>query len=135
MSARITDRPLKRLPNGAGHFSQCEHSGRYKRPRTSLTKGVTRQSKFDGYGNLNVFWVATIRAEGRMRSAQFSVRKNGEDGAKRLATLRRLEWMIELGIWRPEDGDPFAQLGSDITMSMQEAAQISHVYDSGEDAA
>ena len=135
MSHKITDRALKRTPNGYGHRSSCDYVGRYSRPRTSLTKGVTRQTKFDGYGNLNTSWVASIMAEGVVRSAQFSVRKNGEDGAKRLATLCRLQWLIELGVWRPENGDPFADVGRASTISMQEAAAIDHRYAREEAAA
>ncbi len=135
MSQKITDRPLKRARNGFGYRSTCDHVGRYRRPRTSLTKGVTRQVKSDGYGNCTAFWVASIMAAGVVRVAQFSIGKNGEDGAKRLATLCRLQWLIELGVWRPENGDLFATVGHASTISMQEAVAIDHRYAREEAAA
>ncbi|MCS6244675.1 MAG: hypothetical protein H2172_16360 [Opitutus sp.] len=102
MSHKITDRPLKRARNGHGYLSICDYVGRYRRPRTSLTKGVSRQVRIDGYGNPTAFWVASIMAAGVVRVIQFSIRKNGEAGAKQLATQCRQRWLVELGVLRPE---------------------------------
>ena len=40
----------------------------------------------------------------------FSVDRLGENGAKLAATLIRMAWLIDLEMWRPDDGDPLATL-------------------------
>ena len=105
MTAPIKDRPLKRRRNGEGWRGEVEHLGRYSQPRTSLTRGVRRTLKSDGYGRLSAFWCASIMAEGEVRSASFSVGRYGEDGARLLAAQARLRWLVEFRLWRPEQGD------------------------------
>lgn len=40
--------------------------------------------------------------------AKFSVAKYTECGARMRAALRRMEWLIDFKVWRPEMGDPFS---------------------------
>lgn len=40
----------------------------------------------------------------------YSIKKLGEKGARLAAALQRTAWLIELRVWNPKDGDPFAIL-------------------------
>lgn len=82
-----------------------------EKPRTSFTRGVTRSVNRDGYGREAVWYVATCMVNGKSRARKWSASKYGEAGAKMLAALHKLAWLIELGVWKPEDGDPLALLG------------------------
>lgn len=79
--------------------------------RPSLVKGLRRMKDSRGRD----YWVARIdigsRGSGLYRRKTFSVTRLGESGAKLAAALQRLSWLIDLEVWRPDDGDPLAILG------------------------
>lgn len=82
----------------------------YKHPLTQLSGGVKRVELKDGYGRVGVFFLAGCSIKGKIYSRKFSVDKYGYDAAKLLASMQRLMWLVEGGVWRPQDGDPLALL-------------------------
>lgn len=88
-----------------------EPSRKCRKPQTSLAKGVTRQVNVDGYGREDACYVAAIMVKGKQKARRWSINKHGEAGAKLAASLQKLLWVVEHGIWNPEDGDPLAILG------------------------
>lgn len=84
---------------------------RYSMPRTELIKGVRRETQTDGRGRKSVWYRATIRVNGKSRQCRRSVDRYGESGARLLTTLQRMIWIVEMGAWNPNDGDPLALLG------------------------
>ena len=98
-------------PMGYKTFSRIkkELKGRYKRgSRTALVGGVRRSfHKEDGW-----CWIASICVSGDARQKRFRIEKMGEAGAKTAAAFLRMSWMIEMNVWNPRDGDPFAILNS-----------------------
>lgn len=83
---------------------------RYKNPRTKLTSGIQRRENMDGYGRKAIWWHANASINGKKFARKWSVSKHGEDGARLLASLQRMTWIIEEGVWNPEEGDPLALL-------------------------
>lgn len=79
-----------------------------KKPRTQITKGVRRKRNCDGYGRVDYYYVAAIMVGGKTLSRRWSVTKHGEAGAKLAASLQKLLWVVENGLWNPDDGDPLA---------------------------
>lgn len=55
-------------------------------------------------------YVACICVGNDVRQKNFSIKKLGDTGSRLAASLQRMSWLIELGVWKPEDGDPFAIL-------------------------
>lgn len=58
----------------------------------------------------NSYYHAHIKYQGEKRAKTFSVSKLSETGARLAASLQRLCWLIELGAWHPDSGDPLALL-------------------------
>jgi hypothetical protein len=79
-----------------------------KKPCTRLTGGVTRQTNRDGYGRPDDYYVASIMIRGKAMARRWSIQKHGEAGAKLAASLQKLLWVVENGLWNPADGDPLA---------------------------
>lgn len=82
--------------------------------RTKLVGGITETA--DEY-------IATISVGNDARQKSYSKSKLGKTGAKLAATFQRTAWIIELGVWSPEDGDPFA------IMSYVESLKGNHEYE------
>lgn len=81
-----------------------------KKPRTAFVAGVRFETSADGYGRREEWVTAAIMINGEQLKRRWSVAKHGKAGAKMLASLQRMMWMIENGVWKPEDGDPFAAM-------------------------
>ena len=79
-----------------------------KKAHTRLTGGVTRQTNRDGYGRPDDCYVASIMIRGKAMARRWSIKKHGEAGAKLAASLQKLLWVVENGLWNPADGDPLA---------------------------
>jgi len=84
---------------------------KYKKPLTSIVKGVIRTVNKDGYGREDTWYVASAMVKGKSVQRKWSVSKYGESGAKLLATLQKMSWLIEFKVWNPNEGDPLALLG------------------------
>jgi hypothetical protein len=69
---------------------------------------VTRQTNSDGYGRTDDYYVAAMMIKGKYKGRRWSVTKHGEAGAKLAASLQKLLWIVECGLWNPTDGDPLA---------------------------
>jgi hypothetical protein len=46
--------------------------------------------------------------KGKPMARRWSIGKHGEAGAKLAASLQKLLWVVENGLWNPADGDPLA---------------------------
>ena len=68
-----------------------------------ITGGVSR-NRMNGWW----YYIAHIKIGKDKRRKTFSIHKLGEKGAKLAASFQRLAWLIELGAWNPNDGDPLA---------------------------
>ena len=79
--------------------------------RAKILKGVTRKVNKDGYGRESSWYVAAMGVKGRVLCRKWSISKYGEDGAKLAASLQKLLWVVESGLWKPEHGDPLAIIG------------------------
>ena len=79
-----------------------------KKAHTRLTGGVTRQINRDGYGRPDDCYVASIMIRGKAMARRWSINKHGEGGARLAASLQKLLWVVENGLWNPADGDPLA---------------------------
>jgi hypothetical protein len=79
-----------------------------RKSATSLVKGVTRQTSRDGYGREDDYYVASVMIKGKAKARRWSITKYGESGAKLAASLQKLLWVVENGLWNPADGDPLA---------------------------
>jgi len=88
--------------------------------RVSLHKGVHR-NKHD-----NV-WVALLTLDGKCYQKTFSIKKLGDRSAKLCASMQRLIWLIDLGIWSPDKGDPFKLLSFMDTFEGNEDIRIQDV--------
>jgi|GEM_PF-3985785 len=87
--------------------------GRYRRGcMTRMTGGISKRLDRPGTGQVCVRWKASLTVNGYTRKKSFSEGKYGKDGARMLCALYRMAWMIEEGIWNPNDGDPFSILGA-----------------------
>lgn len=85
--------------NGFRYKKQVKTKPRYKLgSRTRLAGGVI---KYNGR------YIAHISVGNDVRSKSYSILKLGDRGAKLAASLQRMAWVIELGVWNPRDGDPF----------------------------
>lgn len=99
----------------AAQREKREASLRQSLAQVSLTKGVQfrtwgRTSK--GRHRTVPMWVADLTFTNKRFQRAFSIHRYGNDGAKLLATLQRMMWLIEHKIWTPADGDPFAVLSA-----------------------
>jgi hypothetical protein len=79
-----------------------------KKSMSRLTGGVRRQANRDGYGRTDDCYVASIMIKGKPIARRWSINKHGEAGAKLAASLQKLLWVVENGLWTPADGDPLA---------------------------
>lgn len=94
-------------------------------PYVDIKAGVTRWTSASGLE----YWAANIKVGRHKRARYFPIRKYGDSGARLLAALQRMMWLIELEVWRPEAGDPmailsftdlFRQVGSDEEILVEE---------------
>lgn len=82
----------------------------YKNAQTRLTGGVKRCELKDGYGRVGVYYMASAMIKGKPLSHKFSVDKYGAASAQLLASMQKMMWLVEYGVWNPTDGDPLALL-------------------------
>lgn len=81
---------------------------RYKKRVTSRYKASARNKLTSGgVCETGGCFVAHISVLGKGKSKSFSITKLGSAGAKLAASLQRMVWLIETGVWNPKDGDPF----------------------------
>jgi hypothetical protein len=73
-----------------------------KRRASSLTRKGISKSKNK--------YIATIFNNGKIYQKAYSIKRLGEKGARLAASLQRMAWVVDFGVWNPNDGDPFAIL-------------------------
>jgi hypothetical protein len=70
------------------------HKKRKLSARTPADRvGVKRRNEADGYGNVNLWWVATCLIKKKMHTRRWSVNKHGDHQAFALALAQREEWV------------------------------------------
>jgi hypothetical protein len=79
--------------------------------KVDIKRGVARETRVDGYGRRDEYYCARIWLKGRLLNRRWSITKHGEDGARLAASLQKLLWVVENGLWTPADGDPLAITG------------------------
>lgn len=96
----------RRIRQLTTHTASRKYVGRFKfGSRVKLTGGIYR-AIFTDSGKKRAVWIATLYVMGRRQRRVFSVNRCGEYGAKLAASLQRLVWLIDFGLWKPRDGDP-----------------------------
>jgi len=82
--------------------------------RTRLVGGVVKR-----HGR----YIAHISVGNNAKQKAYSIKRLGEKAAKLAASLQRMAWVIEFGVWNPWDGDPFEIL------SYSESFKRNHEYE------
>ncbi len=76
-----------------------------------LSKGVRLEYQTNKKTGIRYwYYIATFTKKRNTFKKKFSCRKHGDDGAKLLASLQRMSWMVEYGAWSTSDGDPLQNL-------------------------
>ncbi len=80
-----------------------------KKPRKSPPRyKLGRRNKLAAGISVNsLFCQACISIGNRKYNKKYSVAKLGAKAARLAASLQRMAWVIEFGVWNPDDGDPF----------------------------
>ena len=82
---------------------------RINKAHVGLTKGLYRWVT-TSRGIKIPSWRAQFRLGNKIKQRSYSVRAYGEQGARLMAAMQRMLWLLQYRIWNPAWGDPLSML-------------------------